>query len=164
MVVSDDLLKALYVETSRAICFYWNIAEPTVARWRKALDINSRATEGFVGTMSQVGSVNGRAEAVAERLRSMNARPWTPKELALLTQVQHRRSRGSDATRSSMCAPSTAFHSSGADSTVVRAAIAGFLRTIMFLGVVQSLLVGNRFNVFSEVFLASTRSYRLLNL
>lgn len=85
LVVCDDLLKALYVETSRAICFYWNIAEPTVARWRMALGIYSRATEGYVGTMSQVGLVNGRAEGVAERLRSMNARPWTPKELALLT-------------------------------------------------------------------------------
>ena len=86
MVVCDDLLKALHVETSLAICFYWNIAEPTVARWRKSLGIDSRATESYHGTMSRVGWINGTAEGVAERLRSMNTRPWTPEELSLLSK------------------------------------------------------------------------------
>ncbi len=75
IVVSHDLLRALHVETSVAICFYWNVSQPTVAGWRRALRLDSRATEGFLTTMSQVGSVSGRAPGVAERLRSMNAKP-----------------------------------------------------------------------------------------
>lgn len=86
MVVSNDLLKALHVESSLAICFYWHISEPTVARWRRSLGIDSRATESFLKTMSQVGTVNGRAEGVAERLRKMNTRPWSAEELALLSK------------------------------------------------------------------------------
>lgn len=84
IVVSHDLLKALFIETSRAIQFYWAVSEPTVAGWRRALGIKSRATASFVEAMSQVGSVTGRAPGMAERLRAMNANPWTPEELRIL--------------------------------------------------------------------------------
>ena len=89
MVVSDDLLKALYVETSVAICFYWNVSELSVATWRRHLGIDGRATESFIHAMRQAGLANGRADGVAERLRGMNARPWTPKELALLPKFSN---------------------------------------------------------------------------
>ncbi len=84
IVVSHDLLKALFVETSGAIQFYWAVSEPTVAIWRRALGIESRATAGFQTAISQVGSVTGRASGVADRLRAMNENPWAPEELQML--------------------------------------------------------------------------------
>ena len=90
IVVSHDLLRALYVETSIAIQFYWAVSEPTVANWRRALGIESRGTESFVSAMSQVGSLNGKAPGMAERLRAMNVNPWTPEELqALISTSTH---------------------------------------------------------------------------
>ncbi len=87
IVVSHDLLRALYVETSVAIQFYWAVSELTVANWRRALGIESRATLGFVQAVSQVGTVMGRAPGMAERLRAMNANPWTLEELRMLPSV-----------------------------------------------------------------------------
>ena len=52
ILVSHDLLRALRIETSRAIQFYWAVSEPTVAGWRRALGIESRATASFVQAMS----------------------------------------------------------------------------------------------------------------
>lgn len=63
IVVSHDLLRALYVETRVAIQFYWAVSEPTVANWRRALGIESRATAGFVQAVSQVGTAMGRHRA-----------------------------------------------------------------------------------------------------
>ena len=84
IVVSHDLLRALSIETSRAIQFYWAVSEPTVAGWRRALEIESRATASFIEAISQVGSITGRAPGVADRLRALNANPWTSKELRML--------------------------------------------------------------------------------
>lgn len=87
IVVSHDLLEALFVETSRAIQFYWAVSEPTVAGWRRALGIQSRQTASFVEAISRVGSVTGRAPGMAERLRAMNANPWRSDELRMLPML-----------------------------------------------------------------------------
>ncbi len=87
IVVSDDLLRALFVETSVAIQFYWAVSETTVALWRRALGIESRGTASFLDAMSKVGSVTGRAPGMAERLCSMNANPWTPNELRIMPML-----------------------------------------------------------------------------
>ena len=48
IVVSDDLLRALRVEMSATICWYWAITNWTVGRWRRALSIDGRKVDGFV--------------------------------------------------------------------------------------------------------------------
>lgn len=102
IVVSHDLLKALFIETSRAIQFYWAVSEPTVASWRRALGIESRATVSYVQAMSQIGSVTGSAPGVADRLRAMNANPWTMDEMHMLSalstaEIMRRTGRSRDA-------------------------------------------------------------------
>ncbi len=87
IIVSDDLQRALSIETSVAIQFYWAVSEPSVTLWRRALGIESRATTGFLQAMSQVGSVTGRAPGVANRLRALNLHPWTPDELRMLPML-----------------------------------------------------------------------------
>lgn len=87
IVVSHDLLRALYVETSIAIQWYWAVSEPTVANWRRALGIESRGTAGFTKAVSQVGTAMGTAPGMAERLYAMNTNPWTSEELRMLPFV-----------------------------------------------------------------------------
>ncbi len=84
IVVSNDLLRALHVEMSSSICWYWAITNVTVGRWRRALSIDGRKVDGFVDALSRVGSVTGRTDANAARLRSFNSRPWSSEELNLL--------------------------------------------------------------------------------
>ncbi len=86
MVVSHDLLRALSIETSLAICWHWAVSHTSVLTWRKALGIDGRNAEGFLHAMSKVGSVTGNASGVADHLRMLNARPWTTEELELLPQ------------------------------------------------------------------------------
>jgi hypothetical protein len=46
LLVDEELARAIRCESAAAVCYWWGVAQNTVVRWRRALDVTRKNNEG----------------------------------------------------------------------------------------------------------------------